>query len=391
MKNPRSILLLWNVAAVTSGFCLVPSWAQTTEDKIPAVELSEAIKATQWEKLQRVNSAAQSIHVVWHCVRRIKARPARPEKDVELQAQSMMKSARERGLDEEKVAQLGDVVRKTALDSQKERVIETTFDFVRIGNSVLCNAVYPAPELSGRFIEFSDGINSIHAINEFRGEIRAPSGFVTRDPEGILYMSAVGPQVARLMLAIPFDQEFGPDNPILWRKDAKLRQSADGDWLVERQFRESGQTKFLAPNTLTFGGDGAYLSSFEELITRSVRVSGEGKNQKIEKIDYEPGHKIVGSEFKQYAGGIWFPSRIARTSPNESYEYTLIEVQFNDDVDPFGLTLPPDLRVTDARLITDANYQPDRRTVVNPKIVVYTTKAGRLMTDDEVKAKKFLR
>ena len=391
MKNRASLLPLFAVAAMASGLHGVPSWAQTAVVEAPEVAVPDETQAAQWDKLQRVNAAAKSVHVVWHCVRKIKAQPARSEKDVESQAQNMMKSARERGLGEEKVAQLGDVVRKTALDFQKERIIETTFDFVRIGNAVLCNAVYPAPELSGRFIEFSDGINSIHATNEFRGEIRAPSGFVTRDPEGILYMSAVGPQVARLMLAIPFDQEFGPDNPILWRKDAKLRQSADGDWLVERQFRESGQTKFLAPNTLTFGGDGAYLSSFEDLIIKSVRVSGEGKDQKIEKVDYESGHKIVGSEFKQYAGGIWFPSRIARTSPNESYEYTLIEVQFNDDVNPFGLTLPPDLRVTDARLIADANYQPDRRAVVNPKIVVYTTKAGRLMTDDEVKAKKFLR
>ena len=374
MKNRASLLPLFAVATMASGLCSVSSWAQTpaTETPVaetPAVAPDAEVQAAHWDKLQRVNSAAQSIHVVWHCVRRLKARP---DADPEAQAQAAMKAAREDGLDEKKVAQFGEVARKLALDSQKERVIETTFDFVRIGNSVLCNAVYEAPELSERFIEFSDGTDAIHATNEFKGEIRRPSGVLMRDPKEILYMSAVGPQVARLMLAIPFDQEFGPSNPILSQKDAKLRQSADGDWLVERQTRDQ-QSTILAPNTLTFGGDGAYLASYEELLVKSVTMSGTGKDQKIEKIETESAHKIVGSEFKQYADGIWFPSRIVRISPNETYEYSLIEVQFNDDVNPLGLTLPPDLRVTDTRFGKGLNA------------AVYTTTEGRLMTDEEVK------
>ena len=369
MKNRFISLRLIAVAAVAGGLSVAPARAQLAATAAPAVQATDA--AAQWEKLQRVNSAAQSIHVVWHCVRRLKARP---DANPEAQAQAAMKAAREDGLDEKKVAQFGEMARKYALSSQKERVIETTFDFVRIGNSVLCNAVYPAPELSERFIEFSDGTDAIHATNEFQGEIRRPSGVLMRDPEEILYMSAVGPQVARLMLAIPFDQEFGPSNPVLSPKEAKLRQSPDGDWLIERQTRDNDeQKKFLAPNTLTFGGDGAYLASYEELLVKSVTMSGTGKDQKIEKIETESAHKIVGSEFKQYADGIWFPSRIVRTSPNETYEYSLIEVQFNDDVNPLGLTLPPDLRVTDTRFGKGLNA------------AVYTTTEGRLMTDEEVK------
>ena len=364
MKNRFISLRLLAVAAVAGGLCAVPARAQLAATAAPDVQATDA--AAQWEKLQRVNSAAQSIHVVWHCVRRLKAQP---DTDPEARAQAMMKAARERGLDEGKVAQMGDVARKSALDSQKERVIETTFDFVRIGNSVLCNAVYPAPELSQRFIEFSDGTDAIHAINEFQGEIRRPSGVLMRDPKEILYMSAVGPQVARLLLAIPFDQEFGPSNPVLSPKEAKLRQSKDGEWLVERDARPV-KNELQAPDTLTFGSHGAYLLGYEELAIKSIVL---GKDQKIEKIDYESAHKIVGSEFKQYADGIWFPSRIVRSSPNETYEYSLIEVRFNDDVNPLGLTLPPDLRVTDTRFGKGLNA------------AVYTTTEGRLMTDEEVK------
>ena len=364
MKNRFISLRLLAVAAVAGGLSVVPARAQLAATAAPVIEATDA--AAQWEKLQRVNAAAQSIHVVWHCVRRLKARP---DADPEAQAQATMKAAREDGLDEKKVAQFGEVARKSALDSQKERVIETTFDFVRIGNSVLCNAVYPAPELSERFIEFSDGTDAIHAVNEFKGEIRRPSGVLMRDPQEILYMSATGPQVARLMLAIPFDQEFGPSNPVLSPKEAKLRRLKNGEWLVERQTRDQ-QNTILAPNTLTFGGDGAYLAGYEEFFIKSFLMD---KDQKIEKIDYESAHKIVGSEFKQYADGIWFPSRIVRSSPNETYEYSLIEVQFNDDVNPLGLTLPPDLRVTDTRFGKGLNA------------AVYTTTEGRLMTDEEVK------
>ena len=366
MKNSFTLWRLFAVAAVASGFSVVAARAQLPATAAPIVSATD--ETAQWEKLQRVNSAAKAIHVVWHCVRRLKARP---NADPETQAQTMMKAAHERGIEEEKVAQLGEAERKHALSSQHERVIETTFDFVRIGNSVLCNAVYPAPEYSQRFIEFSDGIDSIHAVNEFEGEIRKPSGVLKRDPKEILYMSAVGPQVARLMLAIPFDQKFGPDNPILSQDKAKLRQSADGEWLVERQTRGE-QSKVLTPNTLTFGGAGAYLAGYEELAIKSLLLN---KDRKIEKIDYESLHKIVASEFKEYAGGIWFPSRIARNSPTETYEYDLIEVQFNNDVDPMGLTLPPDLRVSDTRFGNGLNT------------AVYTTTEGRLMTDEEVKRK----
>ncbi len=359
------------LASLFAGVFMASAQAQTFEKPLTEAVAIDA-QAAQWEKLSQVNAEAKSIHVVWHCVRRLKARP---DADPEARAQSMMKWAREKGMNEKKVAELGEVERKFVLSSQKERVIETTFDFVRIGNSVLCNAVYPAPEYSQRFIEFSDGIDSIHAINEFEGEIRRPSASLVRDPKEILYMSAVGPQVARLMLAIPFDQEFGPNNPVLSREKAKLSQPADGNWLVERQTRDEG-SKILAPNTLTFGGDSAYFSGYEELSIKSITLD---KDRKIEKIDYEPSHSIVGSQFKQYADGIWFPSRIVRTSPNETYEYRLVEAQFNDDVNPIGLMLPPDLRVTDTR------FGRGR------ELVVYKTTQGRLMTDEEVRARKFKR
>ena len=102
----------------------------------------------------------------------------------------------------------------------------------------------------------------------------------------------------------------------------------------------------MAPNTLTFGGDGAYFAGYEEFSIKNITLN---KDREVEKIDYESSHKLVASDFKEYAGGLWFPSRIARSSSTETYEYTLIEVQFNDDVDPMGLTLPPDLYVSDTR------------------------------------------
>ena len=78
MKKICSLTLLLNVAAVAGGMCVVPAHAQLPTTGAPVVNATD--QAAQWEKLQQVNSAAKSIHVVWHCVRRLKARPdADPE------------------------------------------------------------------------------------------------------------------------------------------------------------------------------------------------------------------------------------------------------------------------------------------------------------------------
>lgn len=325
-------------------------------------------QAPQWAKLKQVNSAAKACHVVWHSVRHIKAQP---DTDPEEIAQSMMKSARERGETEQKVLKSGEVGRKLGAEWQEDKVIESIFDFVRIGNSVLCNAVYPAPEDSQRFIEFYDGIYSLHAINEFRGEIRRPYGDLTRAPKEILYMSAPLPQVARFLLAIPLNQEFSPDNPALSQQNATLHRLSSEEWSVARNDHVS-EGESQDPDTLIFGGDGTYLSSYEQLYIKSLVMD---KDHKITQINYESLHKIVATEFKQYADGIWFPSKIVETSPNDTTEYTLIEANFNENVDPFGLTLPPDLRVADSRFGTGRN------------MVIYKTTDGRLLTDEEVKMK----
>ncbi len=364
MKTTTASILLRSLSFVGLLACafMTPVQAQLSEAAQPDEQ------SLQWAKLKRGNAAVEACHVVWH---RVNRKYAQPDADPEQQAQGMMKSARERGLDEQKVTQLGEMQRRKALRSQQEKVVESTLDFVRIGNSVLCNAVYTTPAYSQRFIEFYDGTFSLHALNEFQGEIRRPDGALTRDPKEILYMSAFGPQVARFLLAIPFDQEFSPDNPSLWQQDAKLQELPNGEWSITRDARFI-KGKSQDPSTLIFGGDGAYLSSYEKLYIKSLITD---KEHKITKINYKSGHKIVATQFKQYADGIWFPSKIVETSPNDTTEYTMIEAQFNEDVNPLGLTLPPDLRVADTRFGMGRN------------MVVYNTTDGRLLTDEEVKMK----
>ena len=345
-------------------------WVKVAVAQTPAmpIEAPSTAQAAQWEKLAQVNAPIEACHVVWRRVQRI---AAQPDNDPERQAQGMMESARKQGMSEAEVKKLGVSERKFALESRKERVMESTLDFVRIGNAVLCNVNMPAPEYQLDYIEYSDGVDSLHAQTAIKGKPdKYPGTALQRNSDEVLRLSAGGIHRARFLVGFALDQNFGPHNPKLSSKDAKLQILPDGTWRVERAAHIVNK-RWAEPNELSFGGNGTYLKSYEEFGISMVADKGKATMNKA-----GSQQKIVASDFKQYPGGIWFPSKITAKSGNMTTQYTLIEAQFNENVDPNGLLLPPNLRVTDLRFGDKGGNTP-----------VYTTTDGLLPTDEQVQAK----
>ena len=358
----RSLALL----SLAGGVWMAPALAQTPAT--PALMAPAATQAEQWEKLAQVNAPIRACHVVWRRVQRLAAQPAN---DPEQQAQGMMESARQQGMSEAEIQEVGASERKFAFESRKERVIESTLDFVRIGKVVLCNVNMPAPEYQSDYIEYADGIDSLHAQTAARGKPdKHPGTALQRNSNEVLYMSAGGTHRARFLVGLPLSQSLGPSNPILESKDANLKILPDGIWLVERAARFVNR-RSVEPDDLTFGGDGAYLKSYEKFDVSMVLGNGKVTMNKAGSQE-----KVVASDFKEYPGGVWFPSQITSRQGIMTTQYSLVEAQFNEAVDPNGLLLPPNLRVTDLRFGNKGGNTP-----------VYTTTDGLLPTDEAVKAK----
>ena len=293
-----------------------------------------------------------------------------PEADPDAWAKTALESARKEGLSETQAQELAQSERREALISQKGRLIESTLDFVRIGDTVLCNTNYFTPDYNSDTLEYSNGVDSLSAQTRVHGKMVTPTGTLMRDPDEVLRLSAGSDQMARLLLGIPLNQSFGPRNPTLWEKDASLQKSPDGNWIVERPGRIEDR-RSQDPDRLIFGGQGTYLRGYQRF---DLHMTLADKKVTMSKGPLQSS--VIASGFKEHPGGIWFPSKVVFSTPNLTWEYTLIQAQFNDDVDPNGLALPPNLRVADARFGLGRN-----------NIVIYQTSDGTLLDDEEVKAR----
>lgn len=346
-------------AMVCSCLAMPLSQAQQPEEK--------AAMQSPWDKLQEANSRIKACHVVWKRVFRV---APIAEADPDKWAANAFAAARKRGLSEKQAQQEAQSERREAVRSRQGRTINSTLDFVRVGNVVLCRTDYLDPAYHGlQLLEYSDGIDSLEAQMRVQDKEVSPTGSLMRDPQEVLKMSAGGFQVARMLLGIALNQDFGLKNSALSPNNSSLKVLASGNVSLEREARmENRQSQ--DPDALTFAKEGLYPVSAERFgIALLVRVK-----EITMKKDKVPT-RVVASGYKQYPGGIWFPSKVVETSSPVRIEYFLVKVSFNDEVNPDDVRLPNDLRVNDLRC------------GIGLKGTYYKVQEGKVLSEEEAKAR----
>ena len=352
LRLPAALLLV--------GSCILVPAVQAQQ---PIAKVSVLPKA---ETLREANSHVNAAHVVWERVQHIN--PIAEANPDQWQARAV-EEARQQGMTEEQAQLAGKAERREAVRSKQGRVINSTLDMVRVGDSVLSKIEHTNLNYQSRSLEFSDGKISLFAQLKSKGKSdNSPVGTLTSDPKDILRLSMSGDQVARFLLGIPLDQNFGRANPALSDQGVFLTSLPNGDISLEQAARKENK-KLINPVAFTFSKEGLYPNSFEKF---DIALQVE-KNNKIKVVKAGSDARVTATDYKQYENGIWFPSHVTVKWPNATTEYTLVSAEFNDNVDPAELKLPS-LKVTDSRFGS------------GPQTVVYNVKSGTLPSDEQVKA-----
>ncbi len=328
------------------------------------------------KELEQANSKIEACHVVWKRVLRIAPLSAE-DADPEKWAASALKQAREAGETEEKAQELAAMERREALRSQKGREIEFLFDYTRVANRVLCiTEQFPSPTQQSKTLEYFDGTNFMRADLEFDHKVLSyQRGEVRRHTEDVVSYSVGGEQVMRLLLGFALDQEFGPRNPRLTDKNSTLKDERPGLFSVvqEPYLRDTGS------NTKTWTRFNVFNFDKQRLSLQSIENYDSNLIFLDKKITFKRGDissLLTASDYKQYEGGIWYPSKITVKSNNITQEYSLVEAQFNDEVKPSSVLLPADILITDGRF----GFGFDA--------VEYYADDGFLLSDEQVKERK---
>lgn len=355
-----SALYRWKQAALLSVCFVSFTSVAPAQTQVPA---SRVVPPSLWNELLPVRSRMTACHVVWKRVQRINPNPqANPQE----RASRALAVARKQGLSQEEVQQQVEAERQDALISKQGRVINSTLDFTRIGNTILCRIEYP--NYGGQAVEFSNGTDSLFVQTQVKGQRVSADGALFRNPEEVLKFSANGYQVARFLTGIPVDQQFSVSNPAASEKDSSLRISSNGDVVLERDPRYEGN-QLLNPDAMTFNRQEFFPVSASKFMTLLV-VSNKGVKEQKGDLSFH----VLASGYKKYFSGLWFPSKVTVTSAVGNREYSLVKAEFNDQVDPAALKLPPSLRVADFRFGHGSEE------------VNYLIKDGKIPSDEYVKS-----
>ena len=358
--NHTTLTRTFRATIVAGGLLVSASVTQAQQTPV------QAVAPAQFQKLIAANSNITACHVVWKRVQRLKPMASVDPDKVQSRAVS---NALEQGKSEEQAQLAGQSARRDAVRRKEGQTINSIDDFVRIGTSVLSKIEHPDPSYRNRSLEFSDGKNSLYADVQVKGKLNNPTtGEITSNPEDVLRMSTGGNHTARLLLGIPLNQDFGTSNPALSAKATSLSLLPNGDVSVERAGRFENNESQDA-DVFTFDAKNLRLSSYDRFTLNAVVK----KDRSVELNKGELYTSVSATGYKQYADGIWFPSKVVMTWPDSSSEYTLVSAKFNEDVDASELKLPF-VNVTDFRFGS------------GPKAVVYNVESGKLPSDEQVKA-----
>ncbi|RYX80865.1 hypothetical protein EON83_26630 [bacterium] len=337
---------------------LAQAVAQTTKVPVPS-------SSPQWEKLLAANSRITAAHVVWKRWRHIA--PANNDKEADKWEAVVVAAARKRGLSEAEAKKEGKAARQDV--AHTAQTLQTQLDFTRVGSSVLCTTDY-FDGRNIRTIEFSDGTDDLSIQSTTGAAKKNLDGTLFREVDEVLGHSVKGFQLLRLLTGLPLNERFSESNPIASEKDSTLVTLPGGDVAMQRMLHteKRGQVEeMLGPDEVVF--------EKEQLYPVSASSFGIAMNFKNGKMIANRGPRrfhAVASDYKQYPGGIWFPSKITVTNFMGTSDFVLDKAEFNEQVDASKVLLPPNLRVADVRFGTEP--------------INYTIKDGKIPSDEYVKS-----
>ncbi len=329
----------------------------------PALAQTSAAAPEPWEQFQKADTRIQSCRVVWGYTLSLK--PKR-NVDVEKRVARARDQARQQGLSAEVIQRQAQIERKFALDDQKGQEIAAKFSIVRVGAVVRCDIANVKPTTE-RMIDFYDGKNALHLYDraaEDKEDKRKWDGRLRRDAKEVLCYSMTGWLLPQFLTGFPLSQEFSPSQAFFAAKDTTVRVAPAGGLVLETKSDLDPDPEYglLALHRLTLGAEHRRPVAYqvENLLckeTEPERVMG----------------RVSLTDYRRYADGIWFPSKVTVSGQGFTTEYVLLQAKFNEAVDPMEVRLPPNARVADSRFGLGRNT------------VSYELKNGLIPTDDEVR------
>lgn len=290
-----------------------------------------------WEKIRAADEQLTAVHAVW---RREMVFPPQPQLDVEKQVQRAVAAAQQKGENQDDVKQIAEVVRQFAREDKIGHSHTSTLDFYRIGRVIKCEVYTPSPQdpKSSHAVDYFDGKTSVYIPLRVDGEKTNRAGVASREPQEILSRSAFNWLLPKFLVGVPFADSTSSFNPAFTQKDVIL----DGDKrqiVLERKAALDPQSpKNADPDIhhVTFSTSDYRPRQYDLLTVKRDKI----------------GAVQIGS-YQEVRDGAMFPSKVVVTTPAFTATYTLVKSNFNQEVDPSSVLLPPEIRLSDARFGAD--------------------------------------
>ncbi len=308
--------------------------------------LSVSAASKWWNLIEKSDARIQSCRVTWKHEILI---PADSHADPKQEAKWAAAAARKEGKSDAEIAQAEKDAREMAQYNAQPHQVKQTFRFTRAGQIVRCDIT---GEDDSHSIDFFDGKNAVFMPPESLVENAHFSALLTREPREILSHSASSWQMPHLLLGVPLSQSMTPNDAVFSPATASL-QETQTDLILESKVQAA---RDIAPgiHRLTISKKHGRTVAYEFLDTRR-----------------ESNGRVVLSGYKEYPGGVWYPSRVSVSTRGFAITYTLVDAAFNGAVDAEESRLPANAKVSDIR------FGPG-------KVAQYILKAGSIPSDMEV-------
>lgn len=351
---------IWHVAIWCFGAML------QSQNAVSAQNYPDTSSEKLWQQLQDADTRIHSCRVTW---RRVLSVKANPKLNVEKRIAQAAEHVRLTGGSEKDVHAAAEKARQLAQEDVAGRQVISNLSFVRDGSTVRCEIETnfggggKTPPKRTKTFDFYDGKNSISGEQEVLG-VKVPlNAYLVRDEKEVLSRSAATWQTPRFLIGLPLAQKLTNINPPFSPQDTSWQPGPANTLVLEKKNKpETGISGIEYPGVLRLTVSKEHFRP----------VSYELTNLLYE----EEGGKVMGrvdiSGYQRYADDIWFPSKVTVSTSAYSMDYTLVQVAFNEAVDPMEVRLPAGMRIADARF-------------GEKKTVIYQLKNGLLPSDDEVR------
>ncbi len=351
-RNCLAVVTLVGAGALMKTACAAPSAAKSS---VPSVAPVSATAQASWSLIQKADARIEACRVTWN--RAFFVKPKR-NVDVEKRAARAAELARQKGASAEEILRREQNERKRALQDQKGRQLDSQLSIVRIGTTVRCELTDGQPK-SG-MIDFYDGKNVVQLFQRpAQGDKRDWEGVLLRDNKEILSHTLTGWLLPQFLTGLPLSQQFPASWTYFAPPASPLREAPAVITLEKTSELEPG-----LPTIHRLSVAREHLRPVAYTLLNSLCAETDP--------DRVIG-RVAATEYRRYADGVWFPSKVTVETKVFKADYTLTKAEFNEAVDPLELRLPPNTRMADSR------FGLGKRTVS------YQLKNGVIPPDDEVR------